>query len=940
MRKMILFALPLVVLVGLLSGWRAIRAIPSAAAAPPALSPESKKVFETKVKPFLETHCVRCHNDKETRAGFRIDTLGTDFLAGKTADHWKEIYDKLGLGKMPPKKEPQPAASAAATVMDWIDQEIRTAERLAKNSAGRTRRLNRTEYFNTLRDLFDLDENYIRSLEEELPPDGKVDGFDRGGASLYIDQAQLAKYFELADRVLSQKVFAAKPKIAAPAKDFVRDMVWDRDSDHGKFTKVDVMGPLIGIIDNREMITLPTGATVYELKNGGIEYLCGGERIALGHHGSASYGAGDGAGGGTWNRNVFGFLARVTQEGKYRLKFRAGAFAGKGAYAVENVKLKFEYGKNGEFVNLDRGSVIIDAPLDKPKDYVIEMYLHPRIEVTGNNKFSLTWNGVPAYAQEFSRGVLTQKGLILVIPEVYRLGSQLASEHQRIANEEKKKGSSADKINEILKARIPVMDDQRIKAVQAYLASGKPAFSYNPDYDLASIPRLWLESWEVEGPIIDWPPKGRTRLFFAGEERPIDDSYIREMFARFLPRAYRRAVEPEEITHWVRWVLKAQKDFKLSGVEAVNEGVKAVLCSPGFLLIQEPTGSANKPQLLTDYELACRLSYFLWSTMPDEELFKLAADHKLHEPKTLETQVRRMIADPKGMGLVQNFTGQWLQVRDFDKTMTDRYQYKSYTEELRKSSWQEPYEFFKEILRNDLSVINFVDSDFLVIDKQLANHYGIEGVRETDGFKKVAIRPEHHRGGVLGMAGVLTYLSDGFRTLPVRRAAYVVDTFWNEPAKPPPPNAGDLPAVKGKNLTVRQRLQQHRDSPSCASCHTHLDPFGIALENYDAIGAWRERQNGEGFRGDEKSPMLDVSGVLPSGRTFNNLAEYKQALLAEKDHFVRGFTMKMLTYALGRSVGATDRDTIEGIVRKLERDDYRMQSLVQAVVASAAFRMK
>jgi hypothetical protein len=186
---------------------------------------------------------------------------------------------------------------------------------------------------------------------------------------------------------------------------------------------------------------------------------------------------------------------------------------------------------------------------------------------------------------------------------------------------------------------------------------------------------------------------------------------------------------------------------------------------------------------------------------------------------------------------------------------------------------------------------------------------------------------------------VLTYLTDGFRTLPVRRAAYVVDTLWNEPAKPPPPNAGDLPAVK-RNLTVRQRLEQHRNSAACASCHTRLDPFGVALENYDAIGRWRERQNGEGFPEDDRSPTLDVSGTLPSGRAFHDLAEYKQALLAEKERFVRGFTQKLLTYALGRSVGATDRETVDAIVEQLQRDDYRMQSLLQAVLASEAFRMK
>jgi hypothetical protein len=196
----------------------------------------------------------------------------------------------------------------------------------------------------------------------------------------------------------------------------------------------------------------------------------------------------------------------------------------------------------------------------------------------------------------------------------------------------------------------------------------------------------------------------------------------------------------------------------------------------------------------------------------------------------------------------------------------------------------------------------------------------------------------------MGMAGVLTYLTDGLRTLPVRRAAYVLDTLWNAPPPPPPPNAGDLPPVKGKNLTVRQRLEQHRGSAICASCHARIDPFGVALENYDAIGAWRERQNGERFKGDAASPPLDVSGVLPSGREFKNLEEFKHALLVEKERFVRSFVEKMLAYALGRSVGATDRETVSDIIKKLESADdqekYRLQSLVQAIVASEVFRTK
>jgi hypothetical protein len=248
------------------------------------------------------------------------------------------------------------------------------------------------------------------------------------------------------------------------------------------------------------------------------------------------------------------------------------------------------------------------------------------------------------------------------------------------------------------------------------------------------------------------------------------------------------------------------------------------------------------------------------------------------------------------------------------------------------------------VLSKDLSILNFIDSDFLMINSRMATHYGITGVTGSE-FRRVAIRPEQHRGGVLGMAGVLTFLTDGLRTLPVRRAAYVLETMWNAPPPPPPPNVGDLPPV-GKVRTVRERLELHRRSDSCASCHSKIDPFGIALENYDAIGAWRDRQNGERFKGDKDSPPIDVSGVLPSGREFKTVQEFKQALLAEKGRFIHGFVEKMLSYALGRPVGAADRTTIDAIINKLEtekvpdEEKYRLQTLIQAIVASDVFQSK
>ncbi len=902
------------------------------------LSPESQRIYETKVKPFLEAHCVKCHDENTTLANFRIDTLGVDFLVDKTGDNWKEIYDNISLGKMPKKKKLTPReVEDANLVTDWIAQEARNAEQRAKKLSGRTqmRRLNRSEFANCLRDLFGLDDAVARALEEELQPDAAFAGFDRSSASLFIDPALLNKYYEIAGKVLERDVFPPKPN-TRQIIDYARDIKWSNGASE-KITRVQTWPRIAGDYINlrNDQALLPVGATIYQLKNGGIEYLTGGENI--GGHDSSMGAIPFAAGGGTWAQKVHSLPVQSKESGLYRFKVRAGAFKGKGKLALDEVKFTYEHGK--DFSNLDTATIVVDAPLDQPKDYEFTLFLHYREVGFLRSRFS--WNGQKNRAEPLF-GNSTDNDLVQWAPEVLKAEMEFTKKFQRLGREMRDARISKDK------AKITQLDeeikdwvDKGGKQYHEFMLNFKgPVFIYNPKIDLDSIPRLRLESIEVEGPIVEWPSPGHKRLLFDGAERPLDQKYLREILARFLPRAFRRAVGADEVDNWVSWVEKAQQQDKLTGIEALKKGIKAILCSPDFMMLQEPTGNADKPRPLNDFELASRLSFFLWSSMPDDELYRLAADGKLRELKTLEAQVRRLVASPKAAEFVRNFTGQWLRIREFGNTNTDRAQYKTYTDDFRKSSWREPYEFFAEVLRSDLSVLNFVNSEFVMVDERLAKHYGIEGVI-GDQFRKTAVRPEHHRGGILGMAGVLTYLTDGLRTLPVRRAAYVLDALWNDPPKPPPPNAGDLPDVKGKNLTVRQRLEQHRDSLMCASCHARIDPFGMALENYDAIGAWRERQTGDGLRGDAKSPPLDVSGELPGKRAFSNLAEYKRALLAEKERFLHGFTEKMLTYALNRPVSrVADRETIAEVVRKLEAESYRLPALIAAIVASEAFRTK
>ena len=456
--------------------------------------------------------------------------------------------------------------------------------------------------------------------------------------------------------------------------------------------------------------------------------------------------------------------------------------------------------------------------------------------------------------------------------------------------------------------------------------------------DVTRYPRVYLDYLEVEGPLYDqWPPKSHTSLLFGGDEAQHDIRYAREVFSKFLPRAWRRPLDAVELRPILRLV-EAELEHGKSFHEAIRVGLAAALTSPKFLYLIEPEGPEGA-RPLNDYELASRLSYFLWSSMPDEELFDLAADGNLREPKALAAQVDRMIADPKISRFVDGFARQWLRTDTFLAFAPDANLYRSYDERLGESAVREPLEFFRAILKGNLSAMNFLDSDFLVIDERLASHYGIPGV-EGEQFRRVEIPPNSRRGGLLGMAGLHLAGSDGVRTKPIARAVYVREVLFNDPPDPPPPGAGEIePNIKGKNLTVRERLIQHQQIESCAACHRKLDPYGLALENFNVIGAWRERQDGESFRG-RNTPPIDASGQLPNGAKFAGFEEFRSHLADQDERFRRGLAEKLLVYALGRPVEPSDDPTLNSAVESMTREGDTLRALVRSLVMSKVFSQK
>ncbi|MBS1786406.1 MAG: DUF1592 domain-containing protein [Acidobacteria bacterium] len=397
-------------------------------------------------------------------------------------------------------------------------------------------------------------------------------------------------------------------------------------------------------------------------------------------------------------------------------------------------------------------------------------------------------------------------------------------------------------------------------------------------------------------------------------------------------RAYRRPMTSEEIKKLTGLVAMAQKQGD-SFEEGLVQAIQAMLVSPYFLfrIEQDHKTTADAMQQISQHELASRLSYFLWSSMPDDELLRLADEQKLRKPEVLAAQIQRMLKDPKSEALVENFAGQWLELRRLESAKPDRERFPQFDEYFRMSIRRETELFFDNIIHQDRSLLDFIDADYSFLNERLARFYNIPGVTGPE-FRRVTLPPDSQRGGVLTQASVLTVSSYATRTSVVLRGKWILDNVLNTPPPPAPPGVPNLDETKiGTTATLRQQMEQHRANPTCAACHARLDPLGFGLENFDAIGGWRTM--------DGKFP-IDSSGVLPDGRSFKGVAGLKTILKADKNAFTEGVTEKLLTYALGRGLERYDRPTVKQIARHVAAKDYKFSSLVTEIVNSLPFQYR
>jgi len=434
----------------------------------------------------------------------------------------------------------------------------------------------------------------------------------------------------------------------------------------------------------------------------------------------------------------------------------------------------------------------------------------------------------------------------------------------------------------------------------------------------------WLE-WE--GPLVTDTEKSRRHDVLPPEDASAE--VVAEHLQRFAERAWRRAVQPEELKNYLGSYHAARQDGEKPAA-AYRIALQGVLTSRHFIYLVE--GDPQPRERLTDQELASRLSYFLWSSMPDDALFTAAKDGAL-KGDDLKQTVNRMLSDDRINRFIDDFSRQWLQLHRVGMFPPDKKLYPGYDDWLEISMRNEPVEYFRELLTKNLAIESLLDSDWTMGNARLCDFYGLPEPK-TGGFQRIALKPEDHRGGLLTMGAVLGLTSDGTRHRPVHRGVWISETIFNKTPPPPPANVDPIEPVPptGNKITIRQRIEAHAKNANCAACHRTIDPLGLAFDQYDAIGQWRTHEHVP--TGVGPNPLVNASGIMPDGREFADSVQFKQLLLADRDKIARAFIEHLCTYALRRVLTVDDREDVQSIVEQAKKGQYRVKDTIRAVASS------
>lgn len=825
---------------------------------------------------FLKTYCVQCHGPEKQKGDRRFDQLPRDFSDDRSLEFWQDVVDQLNLGEMPPEKAKQPTDGEVLEVVNWATDQLKRAHAARKDVAGKTvlRRLNRVEYDRTVRHLLSL-EDMLADPTDVFPPDETEEHFNNIGSALITSDFLMRHYLSAAETFVDRAAQTG-PKPETREWRFTAPF-------HSHGNRHD------GLDRRGEYQHIRKNTSEY----GGFLWLSKFEQgVPVGGYYKIRFKA-QGI-----NRD-YPYDERIVgvQKGE---PLRAALFASSRAF-----------GELSKRTTSDRQLATFDLPDDAPQWFETTAWLdkgyQPRLTFPNG---PTTTKGIRSalvhkYPDTFRKFI---DGYVGLRDNLHPRHEEWLAEQKRLRQQPKKKEIPA------------ILDTKDFYNKFNTTAAWSQFFS---DY---KGPRVRVFEIEIEGPINEqWPPQSRQALF-GGHEPTLENAPA--ILKRFADRAFRRPAADEELK-----VLSALVRERIekgdSELKALKLGLRAVLCSPGFLYLHENEGE------LDDNALASRLSYFLWSCMPDDELTALAAAGKLREPKALAAQAERLLADRRSQAFVDHFTSRWLELYKIGSMPpSDRTFREYYIDNLEPAMKTETRMFFAHLLKNNLPLASFLDSDFTFVNGGLARLYGIDGVSGA-AFQKVALK-DRRRGGLLGQASILTASANGIDTSPVIRGIWVLENILGSPPNPPPPDVEPLePDIRGAT-TIRDQLKKHREIPTCNECHRKIDPLGFALENFDPIGGWRGRYD----RRRETGPAVDASGRLPDGSEFEDVVGLKKILASKQDQFARCLTEKMLAYSMGRTLGVSDRPQVDQIVANLKRDGSGLKDLVLQIVASEPFRTK
>ncbi len=869
--------------------------------------------YHQRILPLLQKFCYDCHGDGSDKGDFALDEYPeySKLIADKVL--WDHARQQLVTHVMPPEKKDKPSLPERDEIVAWIDDTVFWFDPQKIDPGHITyRRLNRTEYNNTIRDSLMVD----MKPANEFPPDDSGYGFDNIGDVLSISPLLMEKYIRAANMVANKALDASdveRVDLELGAKKF-----WNQK---GETKEWEGIRWFHSNADAATKFTAPaTGTYVLKFRVSATQAGPDAAKAALTVDDK--------------ELGTFDVTARYHgNNGPWQTIRQEVSLKGGEHKIVVRFLNDFSDPQNPDPDKRDRNLALDKIDIEGP-----EGLLPPR----GSRLVQWLLEGKPAglpamklSGEDFERGEgdsnrdtgsiqLPSSGYVkhsveIEQPGKYRLiikagaqqaGAEPAKFDVRLA------GKNAGSFAITAKDQAP----QWFKA-EADLPEGKheiQVWFLNDFYDekTGQDRNFWLHQFTVEGPINE-PANSTT-----------PDIHL--LVDKLGLRIFRRPLREEEKNKWHRLADLGIKEG-LQPLDSLDYVLRGMLISPGFLYrgSPQPTGEApNGIAFIDEFSLASRLSYFLWASPPDDKLLQLAAKGELR--KNLASEVKRLIGDYRGWSLTEDFAGQWLQLRDMDIAEVDTNRFPEWKGGIAYGMKKESQTFFDHILRENRDVIEFLNADYTFLNEKLARYYGINGIK-GDKFQKVSLQGTP-RGGILTQGSILTLTSNPTRTSPVKRGKFLLENILGTP---PPPAPGGVPPLdeqkaRKSNLTLRQQFSEHRNNASCAGCHAFLDPMGFAFENYDAIGRWRDQ---------EKNHPIDTSGSLVRGQTFQNLVELRTILVRDMgDQFVKNLIENLLTYALGRGLEYTDKPTVQEIQRRAKSAGNRFQDIILAVCESVPFQ--